>query len=301
VRSLCGVVLLSLAIAATACAADEALPDAPSATTSAGPRISQPAPRVAGMLPRPQPKLPASSRYCNANAVPAEECRVHWQPLLRQAFTFLMLQHGARLANDPNARAEIAHGPWLHKWMDAAGNQDLSRWDDGDAFANNYIGHPLMGAVTNFTFIQNDPRGRDLLPENTRAYWMSRLKAMAFTAAYGVQWEVGPVSEASLGNTGRAQYVSQHSGRVTNGTGLVDYIMTPVAGTAWAMGEDLIDRHLLWNLEARTNSRWALAGMSLLNPGRSAANLLRGKAPWYRDARITRTANIVMPFQNAGE
>jgi hypothetical protein len=277
------------------------LPDAPSATTSAGARISDATPRVSGMLPRTALKVPASSRYCNAHAASADECGIQWQPLLRQSFTFLLLQHGVRLARDANARGEIARGPWFSKWMDAAGKQDLSRWDDGDAFVNNYIGHPLMGAVTSFVFIQNDPRGRDLMPANSRAYWTSRLKAMAFTAAYSAQWEIGLLSEASLGNTGRAQYTSQHSGRVTNGTGLVDYVVTPVGGAAWAMGEDLIDRHLLWRLEAHTASRWALAGMSLLNPGRSAANLLRGKTPWYRDGRFTRTARMALPFQNAGQ
>jgi hypothetical protein len=33
---------------------------------------------------------------------------------------------------------------------------------------------------------------------------------------------------------------------------------------------------------------WFLVLFFVLNPGRSLANLLRGKAPWYRDTRPVR-------------
>jgi len=304
VRRLCAVVVLLCATALGAPADDEtALPDAP-LPGARTPRItagSDPATGVLGTMPRPALRFAVSSRTCAAGWVTANDCGVHWAPLLRQSFTLLMLQHGARLAGDASARTAMTRGPFFSKWFDAAGQQQLTRWNDGDAFVTNYVGHPLMGGVASFLFIQNDPRGRDLTVHNSRQYWTSRLKAMAFTAAYTVQWEIGPLSEASLAHTGSAQYRSRHSGRMTNGTGLVDYIVTPLGGTAVTVAEDLIDRHLLWGLEGRTNNRAALLGMSLLNPTRSAANLLRGRAPWYRDGRFKRVARTDLPFQNAAE
>src|SRR5205085_1308398 len=146
----------------------------------------------------------------------------------------------------------------------------------------------------------NDPKGRDLTLSNTRAYWTSRLRALAFSAVYSAQWEVGPLSEASIGNTGRVAYFSKASKGMTNGAGMVDFVMTPVGGTVWAIGEDLIDRQIIWRLEGHTRNKLALAAMSVLNPNRSVANILRHKAPWYRDSRYTRTARMNLPFQNAG-
>src|SRR3954462_4916865 len=208
-----------------------------------------------------------------------------------------MIQQGMILALEANSRYEISHGHWLKKWTTSAGNTQLRHWDDGDPRITNFVAHPMMGAVTDFIFIQNDPRGRDLGFGNNRAYWMSRLRAMAFSAAYEVQWEVGPLSEASIGNNGKSTYTSPTSHHLTNGTGAVDFVMTPVAGTALAIGEDLIDRHIIWRLEGRTNNRFALLGMSVRNPTRALANMLRGKAPWYRDWRTTRTPTNMLPFQ----
>ena len=92
-------------------------------------------------------------------------------------------------------------------------------------------------------------------------------------------------------------YYSKASHTNTNGTGTVDFVMTPVAGTLWSVGEDLIDRQIIWRLEGRTNNRLALLGMSVLNPNRSVANVMRGKAPWYRDNRATRVPSKMLPFQ----
>jgi hypothetical protein len=60
-----------------------------------------------------------------------------------------------------------------------------------------------------------------------------------------------------------------------------DLVITPALGTAWMVGEDLIDEKLLKRMDGqqivfRNTVRF------FLNPSRTAANLSRGKWPWYR-------------------
>ena len=33
----------------------------------------------------------------------------------------------------------------------------MSGWNDGNPVITNYVGHPMMGAITGFVQIQNDP------------------------------------------------------------------------------------------------------------------------------------------------
>ncbi len=255
---------------------------------------------IPALMPQSLPRTNfhyVSSRTCAAGIASAKECRVHWRPLLEESLEFLVIQHSARLTMYPGLRSNLTRGHWLENWGSPVANQRITNWNDGDSAATNYLGHPAMGAVAGFLYVQNDPRGRDLVFHNTRAYWSSRLRALAFSAAYTAQWEIGPFSEASLGNTGKTFYWKD--GRRTNGTGAVDYVVTPLAGTAWSIGEDIIDRELIWRLEGRTNHKAALLAMSLLNPTRSAANLLRGRAPWFRDGRETRVASFSLPFHSA--
>ncbi len=57
----------------------------------------------------------------------------------------------------------------------------------------------MEGAVAGFIEIQNDRRYRKLeFGDNN--YWKSRLRATAYAFAFSTQFEVGPISEASLGN-----------------------------------------------------------------------------------------------------
>jgi hypothetical protein len=281
----------------------QSMPDAPSLLASIDTRNAAIPQFGNSALPPLMPQvLPhknfhfVSSRTCAAGVASDRECRVHWKPLLEQSLEFVLMQHSARLAMYPDLRANVSHGHWLQNWGASVSNQRITRWSDGDSFTTNYVGHPAMGSVASFLFIQNDPRGRDLTFHNTREYWTSRMRAMAFSAAYTAQWEIGPLSEASLGNTGKSYY--RKNGRRTNGTGAADFVVTPLAGAAWSIGEDIVDRELVWRLEGRTNNKAALLAMSLLNPTRSAANLLRGRAPWFRDSRETRIADFALPFHN---
>lgn len=197
----------------------------------------------------------------------------HWNSALLQAGFFLGIQHGFRIATEPSSRGNL-RGPLFADYFQSA--SALRGWSDGDPFIVNYVGHPMMGAVSNYIYIQNDPRGRGQVFGKNAGYWKSRLRALAWTAAYSAQFELGPVSESSIGNVGL-------DGR---GQGTVDLVVTPVVGLAWSTAEDALDRMVVERLERKFKNRIArLAIRSGLNPSRSFSNALRFKVPWYRDTR----------------
>jgi hypothetical protein len=68
--------------------------------------------------------------------------------------------------------------------------------------------------------------------------------------------------------------------------GAVDLVVTPLMGVGWIVAEDALDRFAVKRIERRTDNRVLRAfARGLLNPSRSFANMMRGKAPWYRDTR----------------
>ena len=213
---------------------------------------------------------------------------IHWVAATGQTVAWLGIQSVANIAMNKWVRGEVIHGKWFKKWMHAVKRYRFDHWNDDDSFICDYIGHPIMGAVTNDFFIQNDPAGRALELEASGRYWKSRMKAMAWSAFWSAEWKVGPISEASIGDQGLYYYWDADSKVVTNGTGIVDFVVTPVVGTAWQVGEDAIDRYIVKPIEGRSTRPLVLFALSWLTPARSAANVLRFKAPWYRDSREVR-------------
>jgi len=69
----------------------------------------------------------------------------------------------------------------------------------------------------------------------------------------------------------------------------VDLVTTPVGGLAWLLAEDLLDKHIARPVEGSTRNSF-LIGFTrcALNPIRGGANILHGKAPWYRASRDAR-------------
>lgn len=202
----------------------------------------------------------------------------HWGAALSQSFGFLVFEHAVRIAREPSTRKQLP-GKFFNDYFDSV--LGLDGWRDGDPFYVNYVGHSMQGAVSGYIQIQNDPQGKRL-EFNDRGYWWSRSKAMMWSAAYSVQFELGPISEASIGNVGRG--IDQRTGR--SGAGAVDLVVTPTLGTLWLIGEDIADRYVIRSLEARTQNR-ALKSIvrGLFNPDRAFANMLAGKVPWHRDTR----------------
>ncbi|OYT72293.1 MAG: hypothetical protein CFK52_05590 [Chloracidobacterium sp. CP2_5A] len=236
----------------------------------------------------PSPKSKATSAPSAGNASDDPDApvgdtpppaRFQWREAIRQAMLFNALQHALRFATEDGTRKEI-NGPFFRDWFQSVRN--LRGWRDGDPFLVNYIGHPIMGAAAGYIQIHNDPKGQFLeFAPRKKAYWKSRMKAMAWSAAYSAQFEIGPLSEASLGNVGRAPRPDGKSPM-----SYVDLVITPSVGTLWLIGEDALDKHLIQRLERRVrNPFWRGMARSFLNPGRSVANAMRFRWPWHRDQR----------------
>ncbi|MGH9938059.1 MAG: hypothetical protein ACREAM_17575 [Blastocatellia bacterium] len=214
----------------------------------------------------------------SAGQASSDSNRFRWDSALRQSLLFLLVEHGFRVATQPGTRAELK-GPFFKDWFESVHN--LRHWRDGDPFYVNYVGHPLQGAVSGFIQVQNDPRGIKLTPGLNRAYVRSRPRALGWSAIYSTQFELGPLGESSIGNVGLRPYETSRRPQA-----FVDMVISPVFGTAWLVGEDLIDQKLIRRIESKTTNRVIrIVARSLLNPSRSFANLMRGRWFWYRDDR----------------
>jgi hypothetical protein len=201
-----------------------------------------------------------------------------WDPALRQSFQLLLIEHAFRLATEQGTRDEL-RGPFLRDWLASASN--LRGWRDGDPAMVNYVGHPMQGAVTGFIQIQNSPGEKALTLAWTPQYRRSRLKAFLWSAVFEAQFELGPLSESSIGNVGRVP-----TPKSSHPQSYVDLVITPAVGTAWLVGEDALDRYVVRRVEAHTSNRfWVGMSRSLLNPARSFANLMAWHKPWHRDDR----------------
>ena len=186
-----------------------------------------------------------------------------------QAFGFTVFMHLVRLREE-KTRQELG-GAFFHDWLKAASHTGRS-WHDGGKFFTNYVAHPMGGAVYADIYRQNNPRERRL--EIGDAGYSSMLaRAMLFSAVASTQFEIGPISEASIGNVGM-----RNPGKMAWG----DLVITPVLGTVWMIGEDVIDQRLLKRMDG-TNIVLRNAARFFLNPARTGANLSQLKWPWHRD------------------
>lgn len=215
----------------------------------------------------------------------------HWKGLLWQSLAFIGVENGFRIGTDHYLRSLLAGGPYWRDYAISLQHWDMTRWSDGDDFLVDDIGHPMQGAVSAFIEIQNSPSASRLRFSNTRVYWDSRFKALLWATAFSTQQKIGPLGEAAIGNDGGYTYpldcgelCNSPRAEYLNNTGWTDFIMTPVGGTAWVVGEDLLDRYVSDRVAAaHPYSIFPKILRGALNPTRTMANALRGKTPWYRD------------------
>ena len=240
-----------------------------------------------GHVVRSGPKLETEAERnteCENGTLHGKPCRVSWPRVLGSSLIFLSSQHGGNIWMDKDTRINLTHGSYWGDYAYCVEHYRWSRWKDDDPFGVDYIGHPMMGAVTNSIYEQNDPKQRALSFENTHRYWFGRLRATAYSAAYSAQWKIGPASEASIGNTGIGYYVRARDGVYTNETGMQDFFITPIGGLAWNVGEDLLARYLFSRIaHAHPRNRWILIPAGIITPTRAAANVSRFRAFYYRD------------------
>jgi len=194
---------------------------------------------------------------------------VMWGSLFKDSLRFVAAEHSFRYMTEEGTRHP--HRPFFQGYLDSVGG--LHGWADGDEFYVNYVGHPMQGAVSGYIWTLNDPRYYNVQFGRNREYWRSRLRAAAFAWAYSIQMEIGPFSEASIGNI-QATYPQW---------GFVDHVVTPAIGMGWMIGEDVVDRYLLGYLERKVKNPYARALIrGTANPSRSFANLMAFHLPWYR-------------------
>ena len=232
---------------------------------------------------------------------PVSREHFHWGRALFESFAFLSIEQ-AYVVKDDYRWVVVEKGvPFNHYWRDYRDSLSTwmhSGWDDGDPILYSYVGHPIQGALTEYIQIQNDPQGRNLEFSNTKAYWRSRFKAFWWSAAYSTQWNIGPLSELTVekyGTVNLARRSWNHDGsypcygHCVTGVGQVDLVTTPVGGFLWQLTEDILDREIVRRVEGVTTNHFVTDfTRCALNPIRGGANILHGKAPWYRASRVGR-------------
>jgi hypothetical protein len=220
--------------------------------------------------------------------------RYHWKGLLWESFAFFGVENTQRLFADSYFRRLTADKPFWHDYLASVKQWNWRRWNDGDDFLVAYIAHPLQGSVTEFIEIQNNPRTRDLRITDGNAYWRSLFQSSLWATAYSFDQKLGPLGETALGSEGGYTYVvgcadpcrtyNPAVDKVTNNTGWVKLVTTPVVGTLWTMMEDSLDRFISDRVQGDDYTRvFPKILRGSLNPAHTLANALRWRKPWYRD------------------
>ena len=203
---------------------------------------------------------------------PPRQSGVDLQGAFADSLKLLMIEHAIRIGGQEKTRRELK-GPFWADYRDSL--RVPTTWNDGDAWWVNYIGHPIHGAAAGYSWLDHDPGAPTQISFSSR-YWVTRAYALAWAAGYSVQFEVGPLSEASIGNVGMDPTT----------TGWVDHVTTPLGAFGLIVAEDALDRFFVKWIEQRTSDRvWRASLRMLFNPARTMANLTSGKPPWTRTDR----------------
>jgi hypothetical protein len=188
------------------------------------------------------------------------------------SFKLLAIEHALRISFQEKTRKELT-GPF---WIDYVRSVRVpGQWEDTDAWYVNYVGHPIHGAAAGYNWLDHGPDG-DVPFGRSPRYWAAKGRATAWAAAYSLQFEIGPLSEASIGNVGMRPET----------TGWVDHVVTPAGAFGLMVAEDAIDRYFVEWAETRVRNSVLRASMRIaLNPARALSNGATGRPPWHRDAR----------------
>jgi len=191
---------------------------------------------------------------------------------IADSFKLLAIEHAWRVGFQEKTRRELGGNFWL----DYQRSVRIPRqWEDTDGWAVNYIGHPIHGAAAGYIWLDHRP-GTPIEFSPTREYLFSRLSAIGWAASYSVQFELGPLSEASIGNVGMRSET----------TGWVDHVVTPLGAVGFIVAEDALDRYVVKWAEGRIENPLLRASIRIgANPARALSNAAGGRAPWYRRGR----------------
>ena len=203
---------------------------------------------------------------------------VRWGRIVRQTLSFQTIQHIVVLTESQKARGAL-RGPWVRDWFQSAASPFVEpHWSDGGRFFVDYIAHPMAGSVYGNIYRQNDPSVVRMEFGKSKGYVAHLAKASGIAALSSLQWEIGPLSEASVENVGKPPDRYKMA--------WVDIVITPTLGVAWMAGEDALDRFVIEKLERKIeNAAGRVFIRILLNPTRSMASLMAGQKPWKRHGR----------------
>jgi hypothetical protein len=236
---------------------------------------------------------PAVTPYRRVSALPEAERSggIHWGPLFQQWSLNLVMEHTERIVQESKTRDQLS-GPFFRDWIKTVSMFQFDRWDDNDKFVTSYLGHPTQGAIVAAIFWQNNDHVRFSDQDfHSAAYRKALLQAFAFVTFDAVQWKLGPLSEASIGNVGLPAHWWDRDCKQLNipclpRTGMNDLLLNETAGMAMTIGFHWLDKHVQKRIERRVQSRVLIDTTRMLtNPPQSVANIFRFRAPWYRDNR----------------
>ena len=230
---------------------------------------------------RPTPHLltasaPADDPPPQISVTPAQSAvTTDWAEVIGNSLRLVTLEHTTRLMLQPGTRRALA-GPFISDYLESL--RRPRGWHDGDSWAVNYIGHPIHGAAAGFVWISAQ-NGKDVPVKFSREFWTSRGQAALWAAAYSLQFELGPLSEASIGNVGFHPET----------TGWVDHVVTPAGALMFMVLEDWVDHQVILRIERKTgNVVLRAAARIALNPSRSMSAMAQGQMPWTRADRHLR-------------
>ena len=216
---------------------------------------------------------PAAPQFA-PTAPAAADLSQRWGKTVLELFYFNAIGHTVRMFQE-RTRVELK-GPFLKEWLQSAKPIFTDpHWDDEGSFSINYIGHSMSGA--SYGMIQRQNNGRAWNASfGSSEYWHNLPLSMWVSFLASLQFEIGPISEASLGNVGMNP-IKQ---------GYVDIVVTPALGMAWMIGQDAFDKYVMTKIESKiANKPWRATIRIISDLPRTMANLVAGKAPWYRQDR----------------
>ena len=220
-----------------------------------------------------QNEPPDKGRYPARYGTADREQSVQWKSLLRAELLFLVTMHAYRIGTENGTREALQNRVW-GGYLQALGA--LHGWSDGDGYYETYLGHPIQGAVASYMWIHNDPKYRVVEFGKSRDYWMSRLRAYAWSYVEQEQFKLGLLSEATIGQISR--YCCAY--------GFNDHVITSNGGMVWMVAGDAADRYIVRRIEDHTrNVPLRIAARLVFNPPLGMANLMNLQYPWYRENR----------------
>ena len=202
------------------------------------------------VAPRPVSpfKLAAEARFWQLTLQTGKRRKgdVDWQGLFTQQTRVDAVMHWLRL-RQAKFHAPLYHSAYFPGYRDALkGYYSLPlRWDDGDDFVTNDIGHPIIGALFAYTFTDYDRRCSNLVFGEGN-YWSCMKRAAIYSALASANWEWNPLmSESALGHIGK--FYTCEGGKCRGEGGWTDLVVTPLGGMGIRIAGDLA-RARLWPL-----------------------------------------------------